>query len=135
MQPGQRHEERGPLCRRGAANGLQRRRPRCISFRQRYSNDGPGFFNLTLTTATDVVFRNRFQERVKMTFDGSSPIVSRLSNWHSRPQGPRKNDFSFRGALGAVPSKLWRVAARFSDCASIITLVGASRSSINRLKS
>ena len=73
MQPGQRHEERGPLCRRGAANGLQRRRPRCISFRQRYSNDGPGFFNLTLTTATDVVFRNRFQERVKMTFDGSSP--------------------------------------------------------------
>ena len=100
-----------------------------------YSNDGPGFFNLTLTTATEVVFRNRFQERVKMTFDGSSPIVSRLSNWHSRPQGPRKNDFSFRGALGAVPSKLWRVAARFSDCASIITLVGASRSSINRLKS
>jgi hypothetical protein len=53
-----------------------------------YSNDGPGFFNLTLTTATEVVFKNRFQERVKMTFDGSSPktgsghICSDTFQWH-----------------------------------------------------
>ena len=52
-----------------------------------------------------------------MTFDGSSPIVSRLSNWHSRPQGPRKNDFSFRGALGAV--EFFPVAVQVSEMCAV----------------
>jgi hypothetical protein len=52
-----------------------------------YSNDGPGFFNLKgLTLVTEVVWKNRFQERVMVTFDGTSPktgnTCSDTFQWH-----------------------------------------------------
>jgi hypothetical protein len=52
-----------------------------------YSNDGPGFLPLVSKDAANLaVFKNRLQERVKVTFDGSSPktgsTCSQQFQWH-----------------------------------------------------